>query len=284
MIAVVIKPIKYMKNYFAEKNIDCTDIDFENLYKSVTLEDVGGGRKVANLTKLLRHSEYYLVRTTSNYRNCNQIMSSLHYQIENSFNTNIEFENVVMNNMNFRGKLHIGRIDFNNVLFEVYTNEYRTMGYHSDQSLDLDPNSFIALFSCYENPDHPNRILEVKSKTSGETLQILLKHKSVIIFSVYANSLFQHRIILDSSKDDTNNRWLGMTFRKSNTIVKYMENSVYVRGLNSGIFSQLRLATEIEKKEFYKHKSLENSNIKYEYPYIDYTISVGDLTQPIQIK
>jgi hypothetical protein len=27
------------------------------------------------------------------------------------------------------------------------------MGFHSDQALDLENNSFIALFTCYERPD-----------------------------------------------------------------------------------------------------------------------------------
>ena len=38
----------------------------------------------------------------------------------------------------------------------------------------------------------------------------------------------------------------------------------------------LTLADENQRKNFFKCKSLENSNIDYDYPEINYTLSIGD--------
>ena len=37
------------------------------------------------------------------------------------------------------------------------------------------------------------------------------------------------------------------------------------------------MATQNEKTEFYKHKNLENLNVQYNYPEINYTISNQDI-------
>ena len=37
-------------------------------------------------------------------------------------------------------------VKLNNALIEIYGSKYCTMGYHSDQSLDLDEKSYICIF------------------------------------------------------------------------------------------------------------------------------------------
>ena len=67
-----------------------------------------------------------------------------------------------------------------------YTNEYATMGYHSDQALDLEEGTSIAIFSCYKYPEKrgkTSRKLVVQSKESDEcTFEVPLQHNSAVVF------------------------------------------------------------------------------------------------------
>ncbi|HXS19016.1 MAG TPA: hypothetical protein VN764_17580, partial [Polyangiaceae bacterium] len=76
---------------------------------------------------------------------------------------------------------------FNNALIEHYTSAYAKMGFHSDQAQDLDPESFIAIYSCYRSPDlsAPPRKLVIESKEpNGGSFEVPLLHDSVVVFSL----------------------------------------------------------------------------------------------------
>ena len=146
------------------------------------------------------------------------------------------------------------------------------MGFHTDQSLDLHPDSYICLFSCYETDD-PNeyRKLKVQNKTTKENSEFVLDQNSVIIWSAKVNKEHVHKIILDSQK--AKGRWLGITLRFSKTLIDFESGVPKIVGTDK----VLRIATEAEKKEFFKCKGQENSSTNYQYPDIEYTISPSDL-------
>lgn len=152
-------------------------------------------------------------------------------------------------------------VEFNNAMVEVYDNSYRTMKFHSDLSLDLVEGSYIGIFSCYSDM-HSNRKLVICNKTTKEQTTLPLEHNSVILFSTETNRNYLHKIICDTY---STNKWLGVTFRLSKTY--YPETS-------------LTLATEEEKKAFYKLRSQENKLVNFTYPQIMYTISPSDLMTP----
>jgi hypothetical protein len=96
------------------------DATFESLTKSIIFEDIAAGRKGANLCNPIQS----LVRTTTLYANPTQQFLPIHYSL--------------------MSKIH--GYEFNNALIEIYTNKYRSMGFHSDQELDLDENSYIYIY------------------------------------------------------------------------------------------------------------------------------------------
>jgi hypothetical protein len=170
------------------------------------------------------------------------------------------------------------------------------MGFHSDQSLDLDKNSYICVYSCYNNAETKNlRKLRIKKKQPSNEcnarnnecnnhFDIILEHNSIVMFSVDTNSKYLHSIILEndlshlphlsqSTQLESDNLWLGITFRQSKTFIFFNNELPYFPSNNQ----ELILANDKQKKEFYKYRSLENSNIEYIYPEINYTISIGDI-------
>ena len=238
-----------------EKFIIETDTNlFNELSNSINFEDVAKGRKGAVLVNC-QNDLVPIVRTTSIYNHPAQKFLPIHYDI-------IEKIREVKNG-----------VEFNNALIEIYDHIYRTMGFHTDQSLDLENNSYICIFSCYE--DAPNntdlRKLVIKNKTTGECSEILLDNNSIVLFTVETNHEYVHKIVLDS--DLSKNKWLGITFRLSKTFVKIIDGVPYIQPSNS----ILRIANHNERNEFYKHKSKENLYTEFTYPEIDYTISKSDI-------
>jgi hypothetical protein len=222
---------------------------FEELSKSTKFEKLGKGRYGAVLADIHKNV-VPIVRTTTKYNNPIQKFSQIHYDI--------------MKN--------IKDINFNNALIEIYDKDYTKMGEHSDQALDLDINSYICLFSCYDNPDTKDiRTLKIKNKITGELSEISLTHNSIILFSVKTNSNYLHKIVLDKSYAD--DKWLGITFRLSKTYIEFVNEIPYFYKTDK----KLKLANEEEIKEFYKMRQTENKNSVFEYPEINYTISESDL-------
>jgi hypothetical protein len=240
-------------NYFTEL---CETVHFEKITKE---------RQGANLVQISTHSPKNIhlipiVRTTTSYSTPNQLFSLAHLNLIHQIQQEFPQFN----------------IEPNNALIEIYGNHYGKMGYHSDQALDLKEESFICLFSCYNNPQTKNiRTLRIKEKNSNVEQDILLDHNSVVVFSTKTNSNYLHKIILTNPdhKSETD-LWLGITFRQSKTFIYFQENIPYFLHNSQPLF----LASKEQSSEFYKYKKVENTNSSWEDSSpINYTLSKGDL-------
>jgi hypothetical protein len=246
---------------------------YEKLISSVDFECVAKGRIGNHLVKIGEEG-VPIVRTTTVYHIAAQNFSSIHDFI-------IEHINLAIKNSELNNFLPV---DFNNALIEVYDFNYSKMNYHSDQSLDLDANSYIGIFSCYKNPeelsDNQLRKLIVKEKDDDEEFEIPLTHNSFILFSVETNSKFLHKITLDRMFNQktlqSDNKWLGITFRKSKTFIQFEDNLPY---FSNG--QLLEPANEEQKAEFFKLRGQENRLINFVYPELSYTLSIADRLMPI---
>ena len=241
---------------FIKHNLDLPLVMFDDLTKSIKFDDITDGRKGANLVDITQNGLISLVRTTTKYKNPNQSFTPIHYNI-----------------MKMIG--HTVTANFNNALIEIYNSKYCNMGYHSDQALDLDDNSYICLFSHYSNPSTTSlRKLKVKSKINDEQTEIILDHNSIVLFTVETNSKYLHKIMLD--KNNSKDEWLGITFRKSKTFIFFNNELPYFYKDNLSI--QLTLATDDQVIEFMKLRKRENKTTDTNiYDFITYTISPGDI-------
>lgn len=234
---------------------------FEELLASVLVEDVGKGRRGAVLIKSDEAGSIPIVRTTTRYSAPAQRFRPVHERLAQQVQNRASHS-----------------VAFNNALVEIYTNAYATMGSHSDQALDLADGSLIALFSCYQRPEvaNPPRKLLVESKEPGGTnIAIPLTHNSAVVFSVDANRRFKHKIVLDPSAQTPENQWLGITFRTSKTFVQFRgEIAYFLDGSN------LTLANDEQRRDFYHLRRRENNEANFSYPRITYTISESDVMPP----
>jgi len=215
---------------------------FEEISKSIKFENNIKGARSATLVDIKDDKLIPLVRTTTQYKNPMQKFTSIHYELIQEI------------------KKSAGNLDlkFNNALIEIHDN-YKSMKYHSDQSLDLDPESFICIFSCYDKSPGEVRLLMIKNKETNEISIEEMNDNSFIIFSVDTNSKYIHKIVPSTT---CKNKWLGLTLRSSKKLI------------NPG---EIRLANEEERQQFYKLKARENKYSNFENIQIDYTISPGDL-------
>ena len=116
----------------------------------------------------------------------------------------------------------IKKMVFNNALIEIYDSTYCSMGFHSDQSLDLANESYICIFSCYNNSNTKYiRKLIIKDKITNVRSTYILEHNSIIVFPLSTNSKYLHKIILD--KNGSDDIWLGITFRLSKTLINFID-------------------------------------------------------------
>ncbi len=244
---------------------------FNELSNSVDFETTGKGRLGTHLVDIQNHN-IPIVRTTTRFNTPAFAFSQIHYRLVSE-----------INNMLLAHQTDIPVQKFNNALIEVYDSSYSKMGFHSDQALDLENNSFIAVFTCYEQPDQPEashmRKLIIKDKITEEESEIILQHNSVILFSVEANKQFQHKIILNSPNNSdtaTDNRWLGITFRNSKTHIQFRGGIPY---FFTG--EQFTLANTDQESEFFKLRGQENRELDFAYPNLHYTISNADLLPPV---
>lgn len=228
---------------------------FDELSTTSSFENITKGRKGGNLIDY-KDELVPIVRTTSIYQNPPQQFLKIHYDIINQIKSISKIPN----------------INFNNAMIEMYDELYTSMGYHTDQSLDLQDDSYICIFSCYNNETKDDvRTLDIKNKITNKTQSIILEHNSIVIFSTETNRNHLHKIILE--KVTTNKKWLGITFRLSKTYIKFINEIPYFYNTNE----ILKIATDKEKQEFMKMKGCENKLIEYKYPKINYTISNSDL-------
>ncbi|MBY0515084.1 MAG: hypothetical protein K2P78_14420 [Gemmataceae bacterium] len=234
---------------------------FEELFASVRFEDVGKGRQGAVLTRTDEAGGTPIVRTTTRYRAPAQRFRTVHERLARQIQTSASLS-----------------VDFNNALIECYTNAYTTMSSHSDQTLDLADDSFIAVFSCYERPElaTPSRTLLVEPKgAGGGGIAIPLTHNSAVVFSVGTNRRLRHKIVLAASARTPENRWLGVTFRTSKTFVRYRDGGAY---FPDGV--RLTAAGDEQRREFYALRRRENDETDFIYPRLTYTASESDLMPP----
>ncbi|WP_030757876.1 MULTISPECIES: hypothetical protein [unclassified Streptomyces] len=235
---------------------------FAELSSSARLEGVGKGRHGAVLTRVDGAQGVPLVRTTTRYGSPAQRFRAVHERLAQRIQERMAIP-----------------VGFNNALIESYTNAYRTMGGHSDQALDLADGSFIAVFSCYRNPEAgPPRKLMFASKAAGEndTFEVPLTHNGVVAFSVEANRRLTHKIVLDAPVPTPDNEWLGVTFRTSKTLVRFRDGQAY---LPEG--ARLSSADEEQRREFYRLRRRENEEVDFVYPPLTYTVSESDLLPPL---
>ena len=231
--------------------LDSASNTFSSLLNSNAWESFSPSRQGANLVRI-ENDLIPIVRTTTSFTKASQPFSAIHYNIIESI------KNAVPDKA----------LQFNNAMAEIYEPQYGKMGFHSDQALDLAQDSWICIFSCYENEVEPDlRKLVVKNKMSGEVSEINMAHNSALLFSTSTNEHFTHKIV--SGPKLATSRWLGITFRFSKTFVRYKDGTPYLVSSNK----VLSIADEKERKEFMQHKSAENKQLGYNYPEISYTLS-----------
>lgn len=249
-----------------EKNL------FNALSNAVDFIDTGKGR-IGNQLVNVGDEGVPIVRTTTQYSIPAHNFSSIHHLMVEDINDTIKNSQLEQ----------LPQLHFNNALIEIYDRNYTKMKYHSDQYLDLDTDSYIGLFSCYEKPEELSkqtiRKLKVKDKVTNEEFEISLTHNSVILFSFSTNTKFLHKIVLETvlnkKRLDLDNRWLGITFRKSKTFIRFKDSLPY---FSDG--ELLELADEDKKTEFFKLRGEENRAMNFTYPKLNYTLSIADTLVP----
>ena len=148
--------------------------------------------------------------------------------------------------------LNMPELEFNNGMVEIYDNSYYNMKFHTDQALDIKEDSYILLFSCYEDPNNTHRILRIKNKNSlNITNDIKLENNGFVLFSIATNSKHLHQITLDNKTDKNKlNKWCGVTLRLSKTYIKFINEKAYFTS-SPLIGKELRELQLREIKEFF---------------------------------
>jgi hypothetical protein len=230
------------------------DRSFEELSKVTTFGNVCKGRVGAVIVDD-SGGGVPIIRTTTRYTDPVQRFAPLHSEIIASLNEILPCP-----------------VAFNNAMVETYTPEYNKMGFHTDQSLDMEDDSYIGIFSCYKDTvvSEDLRTLTVENKLTNETSTIRMGHNSMVLFSTDTNRLHRHKITLESQSTNT---WLGVTMRLSKTLIDFIDGVPYMRNPRR----PLRLASEAERGRFYQLKGVENRTANYVNPDIDFTISQSDL-------
>ncbi|MEL6177523.1 MAG: alpha-ketoglutarate-dependent dioxygenase AlkB [Myxococcota bacterium] len=252
---------------FVTYRLDMKADMFDTLSRSVDFEAITSGRQGNHLVDVSERG-VPIVRTTTQYKRPAHHFAPIHHQITDAIQR--------------AASAQFGALSFNNALIELYDRNYIKMGYHSDQALDLEPGSFIALYSCYERPKaHASlRTLKIKSKTTHEETALVLEHNGVVLFSLETNRQYAHKIVLtpppSPHSTEPDNRWLGITFRSSKTYIQFREHRPY---LTDG--TVLQLADEAQRKAFYRLRGQENRQMDFSYPNtLHYTISLADTLEP----
>jgi hypothetical protein len=172
-------------------------------------------------------------------------------------------------------------VNFNNALIEKYSVEYRCMGAHSDQAMDMADDSYICLFSCYSDGVEPDlRQLVVTDKLTKEEHVFVLHPSSAVIFSVSDNARFLHKIVTVHaiSPAATTSTWMGVTLRQSKTMLQF------VQGIPRFRHRALTLLTTHEEASlFYRQRKCENATVgpyAYAEDVLYCTLSPSDMLKP----
>jgi hypothetical protein len=232
---------------------------FKELKENSPLELVTSGRWGGNVVKAKDKGAVPLFRTTSCYQNKNQLFSPVHFDLLSSLDVP-------------------GAKDFNTGLVEVYNNSYRSMKFHTDQSLDLAKGTVICVCTFYSTGFQcENRKLTIKNKTTGQVQTIPLLHNSAVWFDEETNRHHVHQITLHDTETKENIECLLVTLRTSKTKLDF--HSGVPVFLQTG--KELTLATKEEQNQMYQWKGLENKQTSFEYPDdVSFTLNSGDLLSP----
>ncbi len=162
------------------------------------------------------------------------------------------------------------KLYFNTAKIEIYTNKYTKMKYHTDCSLDLKEDSYIAILSQYEYKCNKNcnRFLSIKSKADNKITEIEMLNNSVILFDLETNSKHIHSIF-KKHITSCECKWIGTTFKYSKTFALQYKKALYLYPF----FKKITQATEEQKHEFYRCRKEENQRLMYTYPDINYFIN-----------
>jgi hypothetical protein len=239
---------------FKSWRLPATAPSFEELRASVRWDDVTNGRRGAVLVKA-DGGGVPLVRTTTRYLTPAQPFLPIHDRLAQSISDG--------------GLLPA----FNSALAELYTSAYAKMKHHSDQAQDLADGSWIAVYSCYRDPQLPSRRLLVRCKELETRFEVPLDHGSVVAFSLDTNRRFTHAINLRVPAPE--NEWLGLTFRTSETRVRFVGGQPTLPG-----GKPLTLASEDQRQELLQLRRRENEETSFTYPPLSYTLSESDLLPP----
>jgi hypothetical protein len=237
---------------------------FATIIDGVQFEELGKGR-IGTVLVDNDDKGTPIVRTTSSYINSPQVFTDKHHDLIEKIKEKT-YHNV----------------EFNNGMLEIYNESYRKMKFHTDQSLDLAENSYICLFTCYEHEPSTKdiRTLVIRNKVTSIMSEIKLNNNSIVIFSYDTNLRYNHKIIKKCYDPRCTNRWLGFTLRLSKTFVNFVEDIPYI--MCNDTMTELRMATDIERRDFYKMKSEENRFVDYVYDELDYTLSPSDTIKRIE--
>ena len=210
-----------------------------NLDLNVGFENIAKGRKGAIVVDT-NNDDIPIVRSTTSYKLKPEFFNDNHKHLIHQIKK-------------------IKNIELNNAMIECYDNTYKTMGYHSDQELDLADNSYICIYTAIGN-----RQLKIKSKETNVETEVHMKPNTLIIFDLNFNRKHLHKIELGNFND----KWIGITLRKSKTYIRYIDEIAYF--VETGEI--VEVANDIQKKEYYKLRSLENKLIEFKWPHITYNI------------
>ena len=238
---------------------------FVTLSAGVAFEAVASGREGAVLMARAADGSAPIVRSTTKYQRPHQWFKPAHVDLAAAI----------------VAAAPVSGLRFNNALIEQYAWQYRAMGAHSDQAMDLEEGSHICLFSCYSDGVATDmRKLSVRDKATGEEQTFPLEHCSAVLFSVEDNARYLHRIVpVDAAAVPNGCVWLGITFRCSFRVVRYVDGYAY---LSPGEELYL-LRTKTDARAFYKERSQENASlVRYAYsPDVACcTVSPSDLMAP----
>ena len=236
---------------FYKKILQNQPFTFNDFIQEIPFEQLMKGRKGSNSVEI--KDDIPLMRTTTKYLNPPNSFTHIHYELIKKIKNQINYE-----------------CDFNTCLNEIYNSEYMTMGYHSDQSLDLDENSFICIFSIYDDPTDI-RTLKIKHKITSKCDDIRLENNSIVYFNYETNKQYLHKIILE--ENHFNNNWIGLTFRLSKTFIKFNNEIPYFKDTTI----KLRFSNNDDEKNFYNLRAEENKKTDFIYPFLDFTINYSDL-------
>eukprot|EP00462_Mataza_sp_D1_P024313 CAMPEP_0175129660 /NCGR_PEP_ID=MMETSP0087-20121206/5592_1 /TAXON_ID=136419 /ORGANISM="Unknown Unknown, Strain D1" /LENGTH=746 /DNA_ID=CAMNT_0016411827 /DNA_START=47 /DNA_END=2284 /DNA_ORIENTATION=+ len=281
-------------------SLDLEDSIFPSLATSVKWEDIGRGRQGAVLVQPNGRGTP-VVRTTTKYGNPAQCFSPALEQLAQLIQQQA-------------GLKH----SFNNALVEKYTNSYTTMGFHSDQALDLEVISvpvcsctFSLVFVCFflSLLVSLSRFLLYRRCSSLK----IQEGTSIAVFSCYRNpdTIKVPRKLVVQSKEQGNLYEIPMT-HKSCIVFSLDTNSRHKHKIVLDSFKQqqenewlgvtfrtsktfisyrngcayfedstaLKLCPEASKGAFYQHRGRENREIGFVYPPLSFTVSGSDLVPP----